>query len=905
MVILSKVTKKYYKNIFGFKTKKEFTNYIKSNKVNERGSNLMEFTKSLYSKLNKTAKLMEKTRQKLNDEKLLHMIFPESNKIDIEQYDKFIHKSKIEKVFPDIIDKTKKMNFNPVLKELIQIRKKKHPKTSKYKNLYPNIKNKYIIAEALNKFTQSYIFNDDDNVHFYFPDNFFNILISLYNDTYKILKNELLKWNGVKFNLVYNCSMVKWNTLDKKFDRIFPYFSSKTHTIIHEDVIEEKINTCNDEILDSFDKLINEQSGFSIERIIAYYINIYVYKPMKGNSYIKLPDWIENKQACINVKNTDNKCFLWSIISCIHPALNHVDRVTNYNKFESEFNMTNIKYPVAMSDYKVFEINNNISINVFTYNENKMIYPLFITKQTYDKHVDLLLINENDISHYCYIKSFSRLMNSYNTMKQKLFYCYYCLHGFTREDLLIKHKNDCFNINGIQKITLPNKYNNTLKFENYYKQLPIPFVIYADCESLLKKIDTVSKLNTSSYTEEKQVHEACSFGYKLVCCYDDKYSKPIKINRGENCTEWFMKELLNLSQYINDTIKSVFNKEMILTNDDITNFNNATKCNICNNSLGEDKVKDHDHITGKYRGATHSKCNINYKICNKVPIFFHNLKGYDSHHILSKLGKYFSNIQCIPNNMEKYMAIMTTQYKFVDSMQFMNESLEKLASYLNKDRDFIYTSQYFKENTKLFLMKGIYPYDYIENHEKFIENKLPDKKYFFNKLKNEDITNTDYEHANNVFKTMNCKNIGDYHDLYLISDILLLTDIFENFRKNCFNDYNLDPCHYFSAPSYSWDALLKMTNEKLELLTDIDKYLFIEKGIRGGISVVSHRYAKANNKYMSNYNKTIEDSYIMYLDANNLYGWAMSQYLPHSNFNWLSEKILMILILKILLIIMI
>ena len=132
--------------------------------------------------------------------------------------------------------------------------------------------------------------------------------------------------------------------------------------------------------------------------------------------------------------------------------------------------------------------------------------------------------------------------------------------------------------------------------------------------------------------------------------------------------------------------------------------------------------------------------------------------------------------------------------------------------------------------------------------------------------------------------------MGEYHDLYLGSDVLLLADVFKNFRKTCKQDYDLDSCHYFTSPGLSWDAMLKMTNIKLELLTDVDMFQFIEKGMRGGISYFTNRYGKANNKYIESYDKKAPSKYLTYLDANNLYGWAMSQYLPVDGFRWLTEK---------------
>ena len=124
--------------------------------------------------------------------------------------------------------------------------------------------------------------------------------------------------------------------------------------------------------------------------------------------------------------------------------------------------------------------------------------------------------------------------------------------------------------------------------------------------------------------------------------------------------------------------------------------------------------------------------------------------------------------------------------------------------------------------------------------------------------------------------------MGDYHDYYLKKDVLLLADIFEKFISTCIKHYELDPCHYFSSPGLSWDPMLKMTDVKLEKISDIDKYLFIEKGSRRGISYIAKRYAKTNNKYMHDYDPKKPSTFITYLDKNNLYGWTISEYLPSS-----------------------
>ena len=190
----------------------------------------------------------------------------------------------------------------------------------------------------------------------------------------------------------------------------------------------------------------------------------------------------------------------------------------------------------------------------------------------------------------------------------------------------------------------------------------------------------------------------------------------------------------------------------------------------------------------------------------------------------------------------------------------------------------------------LLLRKDIYPYEYMGSWEKFNETSLPSKEDFYSNLNMEDINDIDYRHGNNVFKGFKLENLGDYHDLYVQSDTLLLVDVFENLRDMCIKEYELDPAHFLSLPGLAWQACLKKTNIELELLTDYDVLLMVEEGIRGGICHSIHRYAKANNKYMKNYNNNEESSYIQYLDAYNIYGWTMSKRLPVNGFKWIDNN---------------
>ena len=218
----------------------------------------------------------------------------------------------------------------------------------------------------------------------------------------------------------------------------------------------------------------------------------------------------------------------------------------------------------------------------------------------------------------------------------------------------------------------------------------------------------------------------------------------------------------------------------------------------------------------------------------------------------------------------------------------MSSSLNSLVNNLAcGGSEFSRFEEYNENQYKLLIKKGIYPYEYMTDWDKFKETKLPPREAFYSKLNMTGVKDEDYEHVNRVWKEFGIKNLGEYHNLYLKMDVILLANVFEAFRKVCLKNYGLDPAHFYTAPRLAWKTCLKKTRICLELLLDPDMLLMFETGIRGGIIQSVNRWAKANNPYMGS--EFIPDKptrYLQYLDANNLYGWAMSQHLPTSGFKW-------------------
>ena len=701
-------------------------------------------------------------------------------------------------------------------------------------------------------------------------------------------------------------------------------FHSKGLKLILEGTDENEIyDEMVEEILEEIDMARDaEGSGWRFEKVEKLVLHTTRWEPVNAGSYIELPQELKNRKAIINMKNQDDKCFMWCVLRALNLKDRDNERIDNdlKNKVDT-LNMEGIQYPVSLRGIDRFEhLNPEISITVLGYNEEEKVYPLKVSKYTGCKHdIVLLLIKNGENSHYCLVKNISALLSSQiNNHKGTRYFCLNCFNSFKSPDSLDKHKEYCYN-NECVKISMPPP-NTFLRFKNFRYSEKAPFAIYADFESLIKPMDNCDPDPNRSYTKKCQKHEPISFCYYIECfnntlCKeifnDDTKRKQLKSYiktkpEDPDAIDVFIK-------WLEDDVKFLANitqKKMVFTKENEKQFNMALDCWICGEELGNDRVRDHCHYTGCYRGAAHNSCNLKYRKPESVPVFFHNLTGYDSHLFIKKLGS--SNkketIECIPNNEEKYITftktIITGQYTnkkgesknktfnivFKDSLKFMLSSLGALVNNLPKNGFKNISKYYTPEEVELIKQKGFYPYEYMDVIEKFNDTKLPPREVFYSKLSGKGISEKDYKHACNVWNTFKMKTFKDYHKLYNETDVLLLADVFENFRNLCLKIYGLDPVYYYTAPRLAWDACLKMTNINLELLSDPNMLLMFEKGIRGGISIISNRYGEANNKYMGNrFNKNKLSKYLMYLDANNLYGSAMSEKLPTHGFKWLTS----------------
>ena len=729
------------------------------------------------------------------------------------------------------------------------------------------------------------------------------------------LINIMASNRNIKARLYLNCVMKRTDpdgfTVIKKFA-----FHSVGQKIITEETDPHEIfKEMMDEIEEEVQKVEHaEGSGWVFVEVENLTLHTDIWDPIKASSYIDLPKELKNKNAIINMKNeNDNKCFLWCVLRALNPKDKNAERIDKDLKSkENTLNMEGIAYPVDLKDIKRFEKQNpDISISVLGYSKDERVYPLRISKKEKERkyNIVLLLIKNGDNSHYCYVKNLSALLSSQvNKHSHKLYFCLNCLNGFDDPEKLEKHKEYCSEEESI-KINMPSP-DTYIKFKNFLYSERAPFAIYADFESIVKPIDNCEPDPNKSYTLKYQKHEPISFVYYIKSFNENVYKSKLRSYVKEN-----EKDPDTIDVFINwleDDVKIISelgNEKMIITPEEEEQFKQASDCWICKKKLNlEDRVRDHCHYTGRYRGAAHKICNLKYSKPNNISVLFHNLTGYDSHLFIKKLGITTGAIDCIPNNEENYISfsktIKTGEYTdkkgviknkyfkivFKDSLKFMASSLEALVNNLPGGSLNNLEKYFTPEQVKLLKQKGFFPYDYMDSIEKLKDKKPPPQKAFYSKLSGKGINKSCYGHVLNVWKTWKMKTLKEYLELYNISDVLLLADVFENFRDICLKNYGLDPVYYYTAPGLAWDACLKMTGVNLELLSDVDKLLMIEKGIRGGISIISNRYGKANNKYMKDFNKKELSKYLMYVDANNLYGWAMSQKLPVHSFKWMTNK---------------
>ena len=523
-------------------------------------------------------------------------------------------------------------------------------------------------------------------------------------------------------------------------------------------------------------------SRFVFDEFLYLDVNFHQLNLMRGSSYLPLPDWLARKKAIVNPHNDDEECFKWSVIAVEKVGMKDPQRVSNLRKFTDNYDWSGLEFPVSVKNIGKFETSNNISVNVLAV-EGRYIY-IHRKGQRVGREINLLMVSEDGIRHYTAIKSLSRLLSSKNSnTKHKQHFCMNCLQGFTQESSRDQHQVYCEDNKSV-RVEMP-KQGSTIEFKDGQNQFKVPFIMYADFESILEPMDHGSPNPNQPYTNEVNQHMPSGWCVYSKFAYGD-VDNPLRTYRGKDCIETFC-------NYIKGEAPRLYHMFPELPMDPLTKkqwkkYKRSTKCHICYKpfTFRDPKVRDHCHYTGLYRGPAHSLCNLRYKIPSYIPVVFHNLSGYSTHLFIREVGAHTSDMEVIAKNKEDYTSFSIKvpvekyidkngeekdkliELRFIGSFKFMSSSLNSLTKNLVRGgKELFGFGDYSEVQYDLLTRKEVYPYEYVNSWDRFSETQLPPIDVFYSNQNMSSMSVEDYQHTQQAWKEFGIHNLGDYHDLYL------------------------------------------------------------------------------------------------------------------------------------------
>ena len=821
-----------------------------------------------------------------------------------------------------------------------------------------------------------------------------------------ILKQYLVKYEAGCIKLCINVLFKRIDLEGELYDSFY-FHSGHNWPIRGLGHIPEYLENQKEFYTKSIDEQEMKGSGWVYVEIKEITIFLTPYKPKNAGSYIKLPPRIEHTHAYINVKNDDELCFRWAILSALFPAKIHPNNPNQYIQYMDQVDWKSIPTPTPLDSktFEKFEKDNPRlpPLNVHYLNHDNEYYPSPYYTSVKDNcnarnAINLVFYGMEERGHYVYMKNVNSAMaHLYSSGTRTRFPCMKCYSTFPNVEKLDHHSKTCRIDQLPQQLSLPAckihtgenqkdchecKMQRYVKFDQHYVQQPIPIKLICDIEAFNIPLNQCQTCQEYLDTEEKRanhqhntIHLAkqtmAGYGiyidvlpqYQHLEIFQPYVNQYITYTHGDGedpPEKHLCQTLLDLIEEIGDLINTTIEPMVMpydnetdsvpslkkLSHDTIMKHLNSyreipnaphldinPRCFICGGKFKPHhvKVRDHDHLTGQFRGIAHRGCNLKYSLKNKpIPIIFHNLRGYDSKHLVTAF-KYLDpnwHVKPTAQNTEnfKFIHIMKRKYKdkvnltvkgvILDSLAHMDQSIEKLtqnlANYKQSDGqsygdyidtiDIRYLRSHFPScsnafpndvDFKLLLRKGVFPYEWFDGPEKLSENPRNVRHQDFASVLsiNGNISLDDYKHYRNVVENFDLRNFRQYYDLYLKLDCLLLADICRFYQYTCLDKYGIEPFWHVSAPSLAWNAALKITKVWLELITDIDMYNFFDEGIRGGLSFIACKYAMADNALTRKDNNPQEsDTHLDYIDMNNLYGYAMKQALPTGGFQWVSQR---------------
>ena len=657
----------------------------------------------------------------------------------------------------------------------------------------------------------------------------------------------------------------------------------------------------------NLEEFMQSGSGWQFDRALVFHIEVAALRPIVSGSDSELINTSKfyNKKFLFNPRNRDKKCFLYCIAYFLFKErikdLNLTKPTKQLKKYFKYFYTNKISFPITIQGIKKFLAKNpqldlkiNILIRGVNHNERKeVIYPYEFGLGTGSKILNLLMVQKRSgnsaENHFLVITDVNKYLRAVyeNETKtksyKKAFFCLNCLNSFSSEIKVKEHEQLC-SLNKPRLEVMPEKEKSEIKFKNFEHQHKLDYVAFLDFECALpstqKKCQICRSLKCkcdASFTDVLSKQEPIGYSFVVLGPNDKIIHENSYI--GTKAGEAFVGHLFDQENLWIRNLLSV-EKEMVMSNIDVINFSQATHCYMCNREFDWfcPKNRDHNHANGKYLSAACTQCNLRRRKPRYLRIFVHNGSRYDFHFIVKALGKYHDEfdsmreISVLPFNGENFRTIRFHCFEFVDTLAFLQAPLSELCSDLHdsghtydilKQTYLVTTNGKFdKKKYEMVLGKSFFPYEYCQSLEQMASvTELPDRKHFTSSLTEKTISASDHKFAKKVWQQFSCENLIDYTKVYCKIDTILLAEVFQKFRKSMHTFSGLDPAHYISLPSYSYDSMLKLTQSKIGLPMDINMVHFLESCKRGGMSFIGTRHLKPSNK-------PDDESEIVYLDAN-------------------------------------
>ena len=428
----------------------------------------------------------------------------------------------------------------------------------------------------------------------------------------------------------------------------------------YNDIIEQLFRS----LLQKYEKNLQNKmrgSDFEFDGVNFLYYDFNKISLNRGGSYIDSPKWLKNKKSTINPKNNDDKCFQYAVTLALNLDIIIKDpqRISKIKPFIYQYNWKDIEFPPTSKDWRKFELNNKVALNIlYILHNTKKIQLAYKSKHnlTCEKQVILLMITNGEKWHYLTVKNLPGLLRGITSTHHGDFCCLNCFRSYRTVNKFELHKKICENYDYCH-VEMPTNDNNIIKYNQGEKSIKLPFLIYADLECLLEKTSTSENNPNESFTTEINKHTPSGYSIFTNCSFDQPKYK-LNYYRGKDCMKKFCEDLRTHATKIINYEK----KKMIpLTIEEKIHYNEQKNCYICKKEFYTSdkkhyKVRDHCHYTGKYRETPHNICNLRYKIFKEIPVVFHNGSTYDYHFIIKELVKEFDgNFECLGENTEKYI----------------------------------------------------------------------------------------------------------------------------------------------------------------------------------------------------------------------------------------------------------